>query len=82
MAEGELELNVLTGKKVLLGIAVEAKETSVGSIKLPTNFVDSNDSSAMEQWLSNAKFDVLLNNLKKAGVPSDLVDSMGSMLGG
>lgn len=82
MAEGELELNVLTGKKVLLGIAVEAKETSVGSIKLPTNFVDSNDSSAMEQWLSNAKFDVLLNNLKKAGVPSDLVDSLGSMLGG
>ena len=78
----EIELNALSGSKTLLGIALSVKESSVGSLKLPTKYVDGTDTNALMEWVSNANFDTLFNNLKKAGVPSDLVDSLGSMLGG
>lgn len=78
----EIELNALSGSKKLLGIALSVKESSIGSVKLPTNYVDGTDSNAMMNWVSGANFDTLFNNLKKAGVPGDLVDSLGSMLGG
>lgn len=82
LEDGELELNVLSGKEKLLGIAVEMKEASAGTIKLPTKYVDGTDSSALMEWVSNAKFNTLISNLKAAGVPSDLTDMLEMYLGG
>lgn len=80
--DGELELNVLSGKEKLLGIALEAKESSAGTIKLPANYVDGTDSNALMEWVSNARFNTLINNLKSAGVPSELTDMLEMYIGG
>lgn len=77
-----IELNALSGSKKLVGIALTVKESSIGSVKLPTKYVDGTDTDELMNWVSGANFNTLLNNLKKAGVPSDLVDSLESMLGG
>ena len=77
-----IELNALSGSKKLVGIALTVKESSIGSVKLPTKYVDGTDTDELMNWVSGANFSTLFNNLKKAGVPSDLVDSLESMLGG
>lgn len=71
-----IELNLLGNDALVVGIVVESKEASGGSIKEPSNYVDAMDSEQMQQWLEDMKFDTILRNLRNAGVPSDLVDML------
>ena len=41
---------------------------------------DSSQALEPEQWATTANFDALLNNLKAAGVPEELFNSLGGLL--
>ena len=87
----ELELNV-TGKKatiglklyegtaLLIGLTFSSKTTSGGSIKVPSKYLDMEQSGAAQEYVSGMRFDKVLSNLRSAGVPSDLVDMLESAL--
>ena len=76
-----IEINAMSGSKKLVGISMTVKESSIGSVKLPTNYVDATDSNALMDWVNDAKFDTLISNLKRAGVPSELTDMLEMYLG-
>ena len=67
--------NLYNGEKLMLGLSILTKMISNSSINVPTQFIDpTKDPEAMEQWLSNADFDQVISNLRKAGVPQALLD--------
>lgn len=76
-----IELNAMSGSKKLVGISMTVKESSISSVKLPTKYVNATDSSALMDWVSDAKFDTIISNLKKAGVPSELTDLLEMYVG-
>ncbi len=70
----KMEINLYADQILLFGIALTTKTGSAGKIKAPGNYVNMQDSDAMEQWARNLKFDGVLSNLRTAGVPDKLVD--------
>lgn len=70
----KMEINLYADQILLFGIALTTKTGSAGKIKVPGNYVNMQDSNAMEQWAQNLKFDGVLSNLRAAGVPDKLVD--------
>jgi hypothetical protein len=65
---------------LLFGISLSSKTTSGGKAKVPSNYVDAMDSSAMEAWAKNLKFDSVISNLRSAGVPNKIVDMLEQAL--
>lgn len=75
IAEG-IELNIVDGSDLLLGIALKVAESDGPNVSEPSDAVDGMDSNAMQAWAEKLAVDVILDNLEKAGVPSDLIDSI------
>lgn len=74
-----LDCNLMSGDSVLVGFQISGGEKSgVGAVSLP----DSSQALEPEQWATTANFDALLNNLKAAGVPEELFNSLGGLLTG
>lgn len=70
----KMEINLYADQILLFGIAMTTKTGSAGKIKVPGNYVNMQDSDAMEQWAQGMKVDGVLANLRSAGVPDKLVD--------
>ncbi len=73
-------LNILSQNKTLVGIELKATPSNGPSLSVPSNSIDATSSSAMNNWANNIKLDTVLSNLRKAGVPSELVDMLESMI--
>lgn len=72
----ELDINLCSDSTKMFGVNVTVKTGVSGNISVPSDFIDANEYTAMEQWLSGASFDKLLRNLRSAGVDSELVDML------
>ena len=79
-----IELNILSEGKLLAGLALESGESDGPNLSEPSNATDAMDSNAMQKWAEKLVLDKVLDNLEKAGVPSELVDALrnGGMFGG
>ena len=73
---GSIELNILGNDALIVGLVMELKMTSPGSIKEPSNAISADDYEALQEWLMDMNADTILSNLRSAGVPSDLVDML------
>ena len=73
---GSIELNILGNDALVVGLVMELKMTSAGSIKEPSNAISADDYEALQEWLMDMNADTILSNLRSAGVPSDLVDML------
>ena len=69
-------------EKMGITIALNTKTISAGNIKVPTDYVNMDDSYAMQNWVASVNFSKLLSNLRNAGVPSALVDMLEQNLNG
>lgn len=67
-------VKVLVNSKTLIGLALSAEASTGGKISAPSDAVNAANQEAIMNWVKDAKFDTLLDNLSKAGVPKDLVD--------
>ena len=83
---GSIELNILGNDALVVGFVLELKSTSAGSIKEPSDTISADDYAALQEWLMDMNVDIILKNLRNAGVSSDLVDmlesAVESMMGG
>ena len=70
------EMKLMTGSEKLAAIEISAEGYNGGSVKIPSDAVDSMDEDAVMSWWKALDYEKALNNLKSAGVPSDLVDSL------
>ena len=73
---GTIELNILGNDALVVGLVMELKTASAGSIKEPSNAISADDYEALQEWLMDMNTKTILNNLRNAGVPSDLVDML------
>ena len=77
-----IELNVLSEGKLLAGLALKATESAGPNLSEPSSATDAMDSAAMQKWAEKLDLTKVMNNLEKAGVPSELLDAIvGDMSG-
>lgn len=72
--KSRIDCNLYAEDVLILGIAMSSKITSGGMIKVPASYADASDSEAMQAWADAVNFEAVLDNLRSAGVPSDVVD--------
>lgn len=79
-----IELNILSEGKLLAGLALKGGESDGPNLSEPNKATDAMDSNAMQKWAEKLVLDKVLDNLEKAGVPSELVDALrnGNLFGG
>ena len=70
----KVKANIYQNEILLFAISLTTKTADPGKIYVPANYVNMQDSDAMEQWAKGLKFDGVLANLSAAGVPNELVD--------
>ncbi len=71
----KMDINLLSGKEMLFGITLTAKEAETAEIKMPDSGKVVEDTE-VENWLQSFDFEGLVNKLKDAGVPSDLLQGV------
>lgn len=76
----KMDINIYMDEILLFGIALTTKTGSAGKIKVPSNYINMQDSDAMEDWAQSLKFTSVLSNLRSAGVPDNLVDLLQQAL--
>ena len=77
-----LAFNVYTGETLLGGIYFKTNLTEGKKITMPSKYVDINDIYALQDYLASASPDKILENLREAGVPDELMDMLEKELVG
>lgn len=72
-SKSNVSVNIYNGSDFLFGVKLSSKQLS-GSISVPSDYADVENSEDLQNWVSGMSFDTILSNLRKAGVASDLVD--------
>lgn len=67
IADETIELNLINGSKLILGLALKAMVSNGPDLSIPSNATDAMDSNAMQAWAENLDMDKLIDNLKNAG---------------
>lgn len=82
MGDGKtsLGINIHMEGGLLFGVQMAVNALS-GKVSLPNDYIDVNNSSALQDWVAGISFDKVLRNLRSAGVSSELVDMLEQALG-
>lgn len=79
--KSEFEINLLSNNAVVVGVAIGVKQSSSGgNIEKPSQTIDFNSQSQLQSWVMDMDFDKLIQNLRKAGVPSALLELLENNL--
>lgn len=73
---GVIECKLYDGSKFLLGITMRTKVLPAENIQLPTNFVNAQKEEDLMTWVGALDLQKLLQNLRQAGAPAELVDML------
>lgn len=79
---GTIVLDILSDDESLLALELKAGTGDNGDINVPSDTVDIYDEDELMEWAESMDFDELLENLENAGVPSEYVDMVESLLSG
>lgn len=71
-----VSMNLLDDDDLFISMTFSMRVVSDADIKVPTDYVEGDDETAMQMWLMNMDLDELLENLKKAGVPNDWMEML------
>lgn len=75
----KVDFNLMSGDEMFLGITLSAAQGDSSAVALP----DSEkvyEQDEISQWAESMDFEILLDKLEEAGVPSDLVNALESIL--
>ena len=83
LAADGVQLKVLGNDALIVGmdVKVNVKETADGDISFPSYAVNVNDQETMQEWVNSMDVTAVLNNLKAAGVPQELIDMILGSIG-
>lgn len=79
LATDGIAAKLLGNDALIVGVSVKMKESAGGKIEVPSDYVNANNPAAMQQWLNGMDMNALLNNLKTAGVPAELIEMLMGM---
>lgn len=68
------QINVLLNGDVFVGITLDATMTGASKVAIPSDTVDMMDEDEMIDWVSDIDFDIILDNLDDAGIPSRYIN--------
>lgn len=71
----KLEVNLLTGKDLLVGLALSADSVKVSDIESPKSG-DVYTQEQLNEWLQTLDMENLMKNLENASVPKDLLEGL------
>lgn len=77
---GVIECKLYDGSKFMLGVTMRTKTLPAEKIQLPTSYVDAQKQEELMNWVSALDLDKLMQNLRQAGVPDELVDTLESSM--
>jgi hypothetical protein len=77
---GVIECKLYDGSKFVLGVTMRTKTLPAEKIQLPTSYVDAQKQEELMNWVSALDLDKLMQNLRQAGVPDELVDTLESSM--
>ena len=69
-----IECNLYAAEVLMISISMSSRTVSSDDISVPESYADASDSAQMEAWLECVSLEAMLENLRSAGVPSDVVD--------
>lgn len=73
--KSNVTLSIYEGSDLIFSVKLSTKQIS-GSISVPSDYADINNSQQMQNWAGNMSFDRIISNLRSAGVPSQLMDML------
>ena len=78
---GVIELDVLMNDALLFGVTAESTMGNGGSIQKPSSnhTVDGTSEKELIEWLNGVDYDKLLQNMRNAKVPAEIVDSLDAL---
>lgn len=79
-ANADMQMVVKTGDNALFSMKLTSDGTTVDSIEIPTDTADVEDDDAMTAYIEGLDFTTLLDNLKAANVPEELVSAVEALL--
>lgn len=80
-ANASIAYNLYSGSAFIVGISVRSRIVAAGEIRVPADYADLTKNDELQQWIGDADFQKVLQNLRKAGVPEELVAMLESSLG-
>ena len=83
--EKAFEINVMSGSQMILGLDVSAyQKNGAAAIALPddSKVVNADDQAALQKWMSSLDVQKLIDSLKAAGVPADLLEGLEDITAG
>ena len=77
--KASVTINVLSGETVYLGVTLTAKQGAAANITLPSpdKVVDQ---TAMQEWAASLDLSKIVENLRKGGLPAELVEFLEQTL--
>lgn len=68
-----LRLDVLTNDVLIVGIGIGTSTGKADDIQIPSQYIDPTDQEELMKWVEGFNFDEILDNMRDAGVPEELV---------
>lgn len=76
---GKLSIGVISGEETLVGIMISTSKVSAETVALPSEEITYEIDEAV-QWIKSMDFEKLVTAMKNAGLPSELVSAVNSIL--
>lgn len=73
-------MNVLTNDVLIIGIGIGTSTGKADDIQIPSQYIDPTNHDEYIAWVESFSYDEILDNLKDAGVPAELVDQIEQAL--
>ena len=64
-----IEINILSGNELLVGVSFSTTTTKATAITEPKKTIDINDTEALEEWAMSIDLEAFLEDLEDAGLP-------------
>jgi hypothetical protein len=80
--KSDVEIKLTGDDALILGVAVKAGQKAAATIQAPSDAVDVTDYLELMGWVTKLDLDTVINNLRTAGVPDDLVGIVEGLIPG
>ncbi len=74
------EINILNGKKTLIGISIDSKIKESAKISVPSDSVDVTDEDAVNEWISTLDGEKVIAALEKTKLPDTFIEQVTYIL--
>ena len=77
-----MQFNLYSGSAFILGVSMQTQTVPASQVNVPSQYVDVTDSQKLQQWSQSLQYTAVLQNLRDAGVPEELIAILEANLEG